>query len=112
MAYMTEIDIARAKAVRANLPSNREIAIMAIIEEVAIATGVPPSIMTGKSKIRAYAEARQLVMFIASREGFTAVDIARTMGHRDHTTVMSGIRAEAIRRQAVDLVTSAREASK
>lgn len=53
----------------------------------------------GASRQRAFAWPRQTVMLLASEAGFSNPQIGRFLG-RDHTTVLSGVRAARARRDA------------
>ena len=85
-------DIQRCRALARESDAVREIA-GAVAEE----TGIPVGQILGKSRSQHVAHARQLVYFIASRQGVTPADIARAM-RRDHSTVLHGIAAETARR--------------
>jgi chromosomal replication initiation ATPase DnaA len=67
------------------------------VDAVAEATGIPARLIYGQSRKAQYAQARQLVYFLAHQSGVGFSTIARAM-HRDHTTVMHGVKAEANRR--------------
>lgn len=99
MTYLSQTDMDRAEQIFAAIPVGREEAIMEIVEEVADATGVPSLVLLGDCKRRYIAHARQLVYFVAHSHGFSLLEIGRVM-RRDHTTILSGIRAERIRRES------------
>lgn len=101
MTYLTETDTARAEAISARIPSGRELAILEIAEEVSDATGIPTAVITGDSRVRHIAHARQLVYYIAHRAGFSLTEIGMVF-RRDHTTILHGIRAESSRREKLN----------
>lgn len=70
-----------------------------IVDAVADAIGLQPRHIYGMGRKRQLAEARQLVMYLASQAGVSASDIGRAL-HRDHSTVLHGIKREAERRSA------------
>ena len=72
--------------------------IPAIVEAVAEASGVTVAQIMGKYRGKAtWAKARDLVAYIARREGFTFEAIGKVLG-RDHSSVMSAVNREATRR--------------
>jgi len=77
----------------------REKMIGEIVAEVSDATGIPADEITGTRGKPHVSRARQVVMYVAWRNGFTKSEIGRALG-RDHTTVMHGVCAEAGRRAA------------
>lgn len=72
-------------------------AVKAYVDAVAEATGLQPRVIYGASRKRQIAMARQLVMFLAHRDGVSLSTIGRAL-NRDHTTVLHGVRCEAARR--------------
>ena len=68
-----------------------------IVSAVAEATGIHSKAILGVRRDKATAQARQLVMYIARREGLTFEAIAYQL-RRDHTTILHGVRAEKKRR--------------
>lgn len=72
-----------------------------IIRQIALAvaeeTGVPFKAIMGVRRDARTVQARQLVMYIARRQGLSLQRIGYAMC-RDHTTVLHGIRAEEKRR--------------
>jgi hypothetical protein len=74
-----------------------------ILFEVAMAHGIPVVLILGKQRQRPIMAARHELMFRMSREtGLTIADIGRRL-KRDHTTVLSGIRAHQRRQAASQL---------
>lgn len=71
--------------------------VRAYVNAVSHETGLLPRVIYGRGKTQQVAEARQLVMFLAHRDGISLAAIGRAM-HRDHTTVLHGVRREAARR--------------
>lgn len=70
-----------------------------ILAEVAIEHGIPPALILGKQRQRLIMAARHHAMYRMSQEtDMSLAEIGRHMG-RDHTTVISGIKAH-LRRQA------------
>lgn len=70
-----------------------------ILAEVAIEHGIPPALILGKQRQRLIMAARHHAMYRMSQEtDMSLAEIGRNMG-RDHTTVISGIKAHQ-RRQA------------
>lgn len=89
---LTPADIARCEAIRA--PHD---AIAAIVAEVSAATGISANEIMGRKKWGQISAARQMVYYIALRNGLSLPAIGRVFG-RDHTTVLHGINAEKARR--------------
>lgn len=65
----------------------------AIVEQVAAETGIPAAMIYGSTRRAPEAKARQRVYWLARQQGFSLTYIGRVM-FRDHSTVLSGIRAE------------------
>jgi hypothetical protein len=83
---------------RCQMISDRELGIVRqIAVQVAEATDVPFKAIMGVRRDARTVQARQLVMYIARREGLSLQRIGYAMS-RDHTTVLHGIRAEEQRR--------------
>ena len=97
MTHLTECDFSRAQEIFAMVPCRKELRILEIAQEVADATGIPVNLILGNSRLPHIAHARQLAYFIALRNDFSTVEIGRAF-NKDHTAVMHGVRAEAIRR--------------
>ena len=93
--YLTPEDVARAQFV-----GMRRTAINDITAQVSDLTGIAVKDLLGKSRLRRIAHARFLIWFIASREGLTLRQIARSFD-RDRTTIHHGIQFEAARRAEV-----------
>ncbi len=89
---LTPADLARCDAIRA--PHD---AIAAIVAEVSEATGISATDIMGTRKWAQISAARQMVYYIAHRNGMSLPEIGRAFG-RDHTTVLHGINAEKARR--------------
>lgn len=68
-----------------------------ILAEVSEATGFKESLLIGRRRTASLARARQLAYYVAHRSGVSYADIGRAM-HRDHSTVMFGVKAEKKRR--------------
>jgi chromosomal replication initiation ATPase DnaA len=68
-----------------------------IVDAVAEETGIQARYIVGLSRRAQVSEARQLVYYLANQSGITSADIGRAM-NRDHSTVLSGIKAEEKRR--------------
>lgn len=98
MSYLNHDDLTRCAEIVALTPSLREMKVLAVAEDVSAQTGIPLAAITGQSRLRYVAHARQLCFFIAHRSGFTLPEIGRVFS-RDHTTVLHGIRAEHERRE-------------
>jgi len=64
---------------------------------VSAATSVPISAIYGPRKPAGFVRARQLVMYLAHKEGLSQPAIGDAL-NRDHTTVHYGIKAEMKRR--------------
>ncbi len=95
---MTVLDDSDMAAIRAAYGDNPRL-LRQIVDDVAEATGVPASAILGESRVRRITRARQIVMFVAHRQGLSLTEIGQFL-RRDHTSVMHGIRQEAERRQA------------
>lgn len=99
MTYLSAEDTARAAEIFAGIPLGRQTALMEIVDEVSDATGVPVHMILSNDMRREITQARQLAYFVAHTHGFSLPEIGKAM-NRDHTTVLSGIRAERKRRSA------------
>lgn len=71
-----------------------------IIADVAQVSGIAPSSITGPCRAVEFVRARDVVCYIASREGMSYSQIGRVL-NRDHTTVMAAVRRERARRGEV-----------
>ena len=89
---LTPDDMARCHAIRAP----RE-AMAAIVAAVAAETGITEAEIMGTRRWANVSAARQLVFYIAHREGMSLPVIGQLFD-RDHTTVWHGIKAEKARR--------------
>ena len=79
-------------------------AVLAIVEAVAAAipNGVTVAAILGKYRGKAsVARARQIVMYIADRDGISHSAIGRALG-RDHSSVGHGVKAEKARRGEIE----------
>ncbi len=86
---------------RCRMISDRQLGIVRqIAAQVSEATDVPYKAIMGVRRDARTVQARQLVMYIARRQGLSLTRIGMAM-NRDHTTVMHGIRAEEKRRAEV-----------
>ena len=68
-----------------------------IVASVAQMSGLAPSAIKGPCRQLEFVQARDVVCFIAHREGISYSQIAREL-NRDHTTIMAAVRREAARR--------------
>lgn len=93
------VDLTRIAAIQRQSPVRR---VREIAEAVSAETCLPVEDILGASRVRILVEARQLVMHIAHREGFSYAAIGRAMG-MDHTAVISGVRCERVRRVGAQL---------
>lgn len=91
--FLTDEDLSRCDQISGSAMG----AIEAIAREVSQQTGIRLGELMGPSREHPIAHARQIVMFIARREGIAYAEIARCL-RRDHTTIIHGVRAEAKRR--------------
>lgn len=64
-----------------------------IITCVSEGFSVPREVIVGPQRHRRYAIARQAAYWLAQRQGYSLPHIGDYIGHRDHTTVLHGIRA-------------------
>lgn len=94
LVHMTEDDIDFLPVVE----DYRKSVMAEIVGEVSKTTGVSIIDIIGNRRIRHMVRARQMVMFIARREGMTLTEIGSYL-RRDHTTVIHGIKAEYDRRE-------------
>lgn len=92
---MTPDDLARAAGIARSFtgPAHRA------LRDVSRATGITEAEIVGRSRVRPLVRARQLVAFVARRDGATYGQIAKAL-RRDRTTIIHGVRAEAARREA------------
>ena len=86
MSYMTAKDMEAAQEI-----AGATTTILKIAGEVAAATGVTVGQLRGSSRKAEYSRARELVFYIATREGFNPQQIAAAM-LRDQGTVRSALR--------------------
>jgi chromosomal replication initiator protein len=64
-----------------------------IINAVCRRTGATPADLRGRSRVRDVAYARHLAMYLLRMDARISVaEIGRTLGHRDHATVLQGIK--------------------
>ncbi len=82
---------------RRTLPTARPIVRM-LVQDAALRFGVSGAAIVGPDRHAPTVEARQWVMFEAYQVGCSYPRIGRELGHRDHTTIMHGVRREAERR--------------
>ena len=94
MSYMSDEDSGFLSVVE----DYRKSVMAEIVDEVSGTTGISIIDIIGNSRERHIVRARQLVMFIARREGMTLTSIGSYL-RRDHTTVIHGIRTEENRRE-------------
>lgn len=93
--WLTPDDLARAK----RLTPRRRLHL--IVDDVASATGIPAGSIMGRSRLNETVRARHLAWFIAHRSGMSYAEIGRQAGV-DHTTVISGVRKEALAREVAE----------
>lgn len=91
IAYLTDEDLAQASMIRPNVRINK------IVSEVADASGLRECDIMGERRFHCLGRARQLVYYVAHRNGFSSMEIAEAMG-KDHSTVLYGIKQEKARR--------------
>ena len=75
------------------------LSILTIQGWVASGMGVTVASMRGRRRDRPAVVPRQVAMWLAHRDGFSTVQIGRSFGNRDHTTVMHGCRRIDARRR-------------
>lgn len=74
-------------------PQNKVISPKQVVEKVAKYYQLTPKEMCGKSRVAHIKNARQVAMYILSKElGMSTPKIATEVGVKDHTTVMHGIK--------------------
>lgn len=93
------VDLTRIAAIQRQSPVRR---VREIAEAISAETCLPVEDILGSSRARVLVEARQMVMFIARREGFSFPAIGRAM-HLDHSTIQHGVRCENVRRLSAKL---------
>lgn len=71
-----------------------------VVAEVAIATRVPPAAILGGSRRREVVQARDAVVALLRRAGWSSPMIGRVLG-RDHSSVLTAARRHAARVAAV-----------
>lgn len=90
---LSEDERARCEAISRLIPGE----IARIVRAVCDETGVRPAEIYAPTRGPNHvAKARQLIMFIAKRRGFSLNQIGRAL-RRDSTTVLHGVRAEEAR---------------
>lgn len=73
----------------------------ALVRDVALAVGLPPSDICSRRRDKRRAFARHVVMFLAREmTDLTLADIGGRLGGRDHTTVLYGVRKMEARMRA------------
>jgi chromosomal replication initiation ATPase DnaA len=90
---LTPADIIAAEAIR--FPDN---GIRKIVRAVSEASGVEIDKILSATRVASVVMARDLVCFIAYREGYSLAAIGRCIGGRDHTTVYAAVEREKMRR--------------
>jgi chromosomal replication initiation ATPase DnaA len=90
---LTEADIIAAQAIR--FP---DAGIRKIVRAVSEASGVDIDKILSPSRRAAIVMARDLVCYIAHREGYSVSTIGRCIGGRDQSTVLTAIAREQARR--------------
>lgn len=90
---LSEDERARCAAISQRIPGE----IARIVRAVCDETGIRPAEIYAPTRgLDHVAQARQLIMFIAKRRGFSLNQIGRPL-RRHHTTVLHGVRAEEAR---------------
>ena len=91
---LTPLELIRNGSVSVNKSSKlRPVSPRQIVEKVAKFYNLPVKEMCGKSRVAHIKNARQVAMFLLSRElGLSTNKIATEVGVKDHTTVMHGIK--------------------
>lgn len=92
-SYLTEADMKSCKAIA----ENRNPIVAEIVSAVSLHSGVSEVAIYGPARHGKVAHARQLVMYVAHRQGLSLPVIGKALS-RDHTTVLHGVRAEKKRR--------------
>ena len=92
MSFMTAEDFASAQCV-----SHPNTAVRKIAGEVSAATGVAVAAIYGPERTARSCRARDLVCYIAYRQGFSFPEIGRALA-RHHTTIMNAVQNERARR--------------
>ena len=90
---LSPADISAAEAIR--FPVR---AIGLIAHEVAELSGVPLDQIMSMTREAQVVMARDLVCYVAHREGHSMETIGRCLGGRDHTTILAAIGREKVRR--------------
>lgn len=75
-------------------PPLRRASMAEIAAAVHVKTGIMPSDLRGRSRLRPYTYARMIFCAIARRAGYSTQQIGDWLGGRDHTTVMEASRCE------------------
>lgn len=91
---LTPLELIENGAVSVNKTSKlRPVSPKQVVEKVAKYYDLPVKEMCGKSRVANIKNARQVAMFILSKElGLSTTKIAAEVGVKDHTTVMHGIK--------------------
>lgn len=92
IGFMTPADRIAADAM-----NNPRATVRAIAKEVCDYTGHSINSVMGKSRLASDCRVRELVCYIAHRQGMSLPQIGRAL-HRDHTTILSAVRNERARR--------------
>jgi chromosomal replication initiation ATPase DnaA len=90
---LTPADIAAAEAIR--FP---DAGIRKIVRAVSEASGVQIDHILGATRVKSAVMARDLVSYIAYREGYSMTMIGQCIGGRDHGTIGTAIAREKARR--------------
>lgn len=74
--------------------SLRKVRLSDVTRATCVVMQVPRAAMTSEQRHKAWAEARQVAMYVAHEiTGASLPRIGRVLGNRDHTTVLHGVRA-------------------
>lgn len=93
-SYLTDEDLLRCRSIGAAQTQ----AVHDIIDQVASETGVNRSVLVGIRKSKTANAARQIVMFVALREGIPDTIVAKVM-NRDRSTISAGAKREELARK-------------
>ncbi len=91
---LTPADIAAAEAIRFPDAGIRE-----IVRAVSEASGVDMDRILSATRVASVVMARDLVCYIAHREGYSMTMIGQCIGGRDHGTIGTAIAREKARRE-------------
>ena len=90
-SFLTDAD----RAAISNITSRATV--RQIAQQVCEVTGANYAAIMGPNRAAHLCRVREVIYYIATREGFSLPQIGRVFG-RDHTTILSGLRNEKARR--------------